>query len=57
MPKIRHVRGFDFVRPFSIFSMVGIMLPLVLLPLLALYFKPVLPAWGFMWAMAFAIFL
>jgi len=32
-------------------------LPLALLPLLALNFKPVLPAWGFMWAMAAAIFL
>jgi hypothetical protein len=29
---------------------------LVLLPLLALAAKPCLPAWGFMWAMAFAIF-
>jgi alginate O-acetyltransferase complex protein AlgI len=29
---------------------------LVVLPLLALAGKPFLPAWGFMWAMAFAIF-
>lgn len=29
---------------------------LVLLPLLALVTKPLLPAWAFMWAMAFAIF-
>lgn len=31
-------------------------LPLIVLPLLALATKPILPAWGFMWAMAFAIF-
>ena len=31
-------------------------LPLVGLPLLTCKFKPVLPAWGFMWTMAFAIF-
>lgn len=31
-------------------------LPLLALPLLALSAKPMLPAWGFMWAMAFAIF-
>jgi predicted DCC family thiol-disulfide oxidoreductase YuxK len=32
-------------------------LGLVILPLLALTTKPFLPAWGFMWLMAFAIFL
>ncbi|MEY2505153.1 MAG: hypothetical protein QOG27_1433 [Verrucomicrobiota bacterium] len=32
-------------------------LALVLLPMLALGAKPFLPAWGFMWTMAFAIFL
>jgi alginate O-acetyltransferase complex protein AlgI len=31
-------------------------LPLVLLPLLAIAARALLPAWGFMWAMAFAIF-
>ena len=32
-------------------------LPLILLPLAALTARPILPAWGFMWAMAGAIFL
>ena len=31
-------------------------LPLAVLPLFALNLKPILPEWGFMWAMAFAIF-
>jgi len=31
-------------------------LPLAVLPFVALFYKPVLPAWGFMWTMAFAIF-
>ena len=30
--------------------------PLLLLPLLALAAKPLLPAWGFMWALAYALF-
>jgi sulfate ABC transporter permease subunit len=34
---IRHVRGFDVVRPISIGVMLGIMLPLVLLPLLSIF--------------------
>lgn len=37
MSKVRHVRGFDFVRPLSIVSMVGIMVPLVLLPLSSIF--------------------
>ena len=32
-------------------------LPLAVLPFVAILFKPALPAWGFMWTMAFAIFL
>ena len=32
-------------------------LPLLVLPALAITAKPFLPAWGFMWAMAFAVFL
>src|SRR5438105_12406305 len=34
---IRHVRGFDVARPLSIGMMLGIMLPLVLLPLLSIF--------------------
>lgn len=34
---IRHVRGFDVARPFSIGVMMAIMLPLVILPLLAVF--------------------
>src|SRR3989440_5414133 len=34
---IRHVRGFDVAKPISIGMMLGIMLPLVLLPLLSIF--------------------
>src|SRR5436853_2307726 len=34
---IRHVSGFDVARPVSIGMMLGIMLPLVLLPLLSIF--------------------
>jgi sulfate transport system permease protein len=34
---LRHVRGFDFVRPLSIGTMIAIMLPLVLLPLASIF--------------------
>src|SRR6476659_3361003 len=34
---IKHVRGFDVARPISIGMMLGIMLPLVLLPLLSIF--------------------
>src|SRR6266436_3657020 len=34
---LRHVRGFDVARPISIGVMVGIMLPLVILPLLSIF--------------------
>jgi sulfate ABC transporter permease subunit len=34
---LRHVRGFDLMRPLSIATMVGIMLPLVLLPLASIF--------------------
>jgi sulfate transport system permease protein len=37
MSKVRHVRGFDFVRPLSIISMVAVMLPLILLPLASIF--------------------
>src|SRR3954452_9980086 len=34
---LRHVRGFDVVKPLSIATMVAIMLPLVLLPLISIF--------------------
>ncbi|MBV9210881.1 MAG: sulfate ABC transporter permease subunit [Acidobacteria bacterium] len=34
---MRHVRGFDVVKPFSIATMIAIMLPLVLLPLASIF--------------------
>jgi sulfate transport system permease protein len=37
LSKIRHVRGFDLVKPFSITAMVAIMLPLVFLPLASIF--------------------
>lgn len=37
LSNVRHVRGFDLVRPLSIFSMIVIMLPLVLLPLASIF--------------------
>src|SRR5438045_2342673 len=37
LTSIRHVSGFDVARPISIGMMLGIMLPLVLLPLLSIF--------------------
>src|SRR5690348_2843680 len=37
MSSVRHVRGFDLVKPLSVLSMVGIMLPLILLPLASIF--------------------
>jgi sulfate transport system permease protein len=34
---IRHTRGFDLIKPLSIATMVGIMLPLILLPLASIF--------------------
>lgn len=34
---VRHVRGFDLIRPLSIVSLIGIMLPLILLPLASIF--------------------
>src|ERR1700741_4383577 len=34
---IKHVRGFDVARPISIGMMLGIMLPLILLPMLSIF--------------------
>lgn len=37
MSSVRHVKGFDFVRPLSIFAMFGMMLPLILLPMSSIF--------------------
>ena len=47
---IRHVRGFDVARPLSIGLMLGIMLPLVILPLLSIFVVGTRKGPGFFWA-------
>src|SRR5256884_1216688 len=46
---IRHVRGFDVARPVSIGVMLGIMLPLVLLPLLSIFIYGTKKGLGTFW--------
>ncbi len=50
IPSIRHVRGFDVARPLSIGVMLGIMLPLVILPLLSIFVVGTRKGLGFFWA-------
>jgi sulfate transport system permease protein len=50
MTPMRHVRGFDVVRPLSITAMVGIMLPLVLLPLYSIFWFGMSKGLGSFWA-------
>jgi sulfate transport system permease protein len=47
---MRHVRGFDVVRPLSIATMVAIMLPLVLLPLASIFIFGTSNGLGAFWA-------
>jgi len=47
---IRHVRGFDVARPVSIGVMLGIMLPLVLLPLLSIFVYGTSKGLGVFWS-------
>src|SRR6267143_6245328 len=47
---IRHVRGFDVARPISIGVMLGIMLPLVLLPLLSIFIYGTNKGLGVFWS-------
>src|SRR3984893_445712 len=47
---IRHVRGFDVARPISIGVMLGIMLPLVLLPLLSIFIFGTSKGLGTFWS-------
>src|SRR3954467_1415662 len=37
LSSIRHVRGFDIIKPLSITTMVALMLPLILLPLASIF--------------------
>lgn len=39
LSNVRHVRGFDLIRPLSIFSMIVIMLPLILLPMASIFIE------------------
>lgn len=47
---MRHVRGFDVVRPVSIASMIAIMMPLVLLPLASIFIYGTSKGLGSFWA-------
>src|SRR6058998_2063370 len=47
---IRHVRGYDVARPISIGVMLGIMLPLVLLPLLSIFIYGTRQGLGTFWS-------
>ena len=46
---MRHVRGFDVVKPLSIGAMVAIMLPLVLLPLASIFIFGTSKGMGAFW--------
>ena len=48
--RIRHVRGFDVARPLSIGAVLGIMLPLVLLPLLSIFVFGTSKGLGVFWS-------
>lgn len=37
MSSVRHVKGFDIVKPLSVFAMFGMMLPLILLPMASIF--------------------
>src|SRR6266571_3913259 len=50
IPAIRHVRGFDVARPISIGVMLGIMLPLVILPLLSIFLFGTSKGLGVFWS-------
>src|SRR5437763_11575685 len=50
VPSIRHVRGFDVARPVSIGVMLGIMLPLILLPLLSIFIYGTKKGLGTFWS-------
>src|SRR5438309_9605101 len=47
---VRHVRGFDVTRPVSIGVMLGIMLPLILLPLISIFVYGTRHGLGVFWS-------
>src|SRR5438045_7938220 len=47
---IRHVRGFDIARPVSIGVVLGLMLPLVLLPMLSIFIYGTSKGLGVFWS-------
>src|ERR687893_1735138 len=50
VPTMRHVRGFDLVKPFSLGMVVLMMLPLVLLPLVSIFIFGTNKGLGSFWA-------
>ena len=50
IPAIRHVRGFDIARPVSIGVVLGLMLPLVLLPMLSIFIYGTSKGLGVFWS-------
>jgi sulfate transport system permease protein len=50
LASLRHVRGFDVMRPVSIASLVGLMLPLILLPLASIFVFGTSNGLGNFWA-------
>src|SRR5205823_13142255 len=50
VPTMRHVRGFDVVKPFSLGMVILLMLPLVLLPLASIFIFGTSKGLGSFWA-------
>src|SRR5436309_10958135 len=50
VPTMRHVRGFDVVKPFSLGMVILLMLPLVLLPLASIFIFGTSSGLGTFWA-------
>lgn len=50
LPTMRHVRGFDVVRPLSVGTMLAVMLPLILLPLASIFIFGTSKGLGSFWA-------
>ncbi len=50
MARLRHVRGFDIARPLSVGALLGVMLPLVLLPLLSIFVYGTSKGLGVFWS-------
>src|SRR5438552_17958270 len=50
VPTMRHVRGFDVVKPFSLGMVILLMLPLVLLPLASIFIYGTSKGLGSFWA-------